>query len=306
MYYGTDTRAQSLLIGAVVGILLFMHGPIRVAARARVAIRVAAAVGAAYTLWLFWRMSERTDALYQGGFLFAALAVSAVIVSVVQPDRGVLGRVRCRSRRCAGSAASPTASTSGTGRCTSRSPTTRTGLDGFALLARPPRGERRARARCRSTRSSSPIRAGTFRLPKPQIVALVVAAALVVGRVRHHDRRRRLGRRETSAPARARRAEAQAAATGGDPRDNPPARCAAAADRRCCSWATRSRARLGSGSRPSARAAASAVWNRGRLGCGLFYGGSVYEGGELAAGRPRAATGARTWPEQLDSSSPTS
>ena len=37
-------------------------------------------------------MSERTDALYQGGFLIAALAVSAVIVSVVQPDRGVLGR----------------------------------------------------------------------------------------------------------------------------------------------------------------------------------------------------------------------
>ncbi len=29
VYYGTDTRAQSLLIGAVVGILLFQHGPIR-------------------------------------------------------------------------------------------------------------------------------------------------------------------------------------------------------------------------------------------------------------------------------------
>src|SRR5436190_17413832 len=73
VYYGTDTRAQSLLIGAVVGILLFMHGPLRSFA-ARLAIRVAALVGAGYTLWLFWRMSERTDALYQGGFLFAALA----------------------------------------------------------------------------------------------------------------------------------------------------------------------------------------------------------------------------------------
>ena len=29
VYYGTDTRAQSLLIGAVVGILVFRHGPIR-------------------------------------------------------------------------------------------------------------------------------------------------------------------------------------------------------------------------------------------------------------------------------------
>ena len=33
VYYGTDTRAQSLLIGAVVGILLFMHGPIADAPR---------------------------------------------------------------------------------------------------------------------------------------------------------------------------------------------------------------------------------------------------------------------------------
>jgi hypothetical protein len=41
------------------------------------------------------------------------------------------------------------------------------------------------------------------------------------------------------------------------------------------------------------------VWNRGRLGCGLFYGGSVYLGGELvpvdAACDWRAA-----WPEQID------
>src|SRR5262249_49915567 len=91
VYYGTDTRAQSLLIGAVVGILLYMHGPLRTR-WARLAIRVAAVVGATYTLWEFWRMSERTDALYQRGFLLAALSVSAVIVSVVQPDRGVLGQ----------------------------------------------------------------------------------------------------------------------------------------------------------------------------------------------------------------------
>ena len=48
--------------------------------------------GAVYTIWLWSRMSERTDVLYQGGFLLAALAVACVIVSVTQPDRGVLGR----------------------------------------------------------------------------------------------------------------------------------------------------------------------------------------------------------------------
>ena len=114
VYYGTDTRAQSLLIGAVVGILLFLHGPIR-SLYARTAVRVAAVVGAGYTLWLFWRMSERTDALYQGGFLLAALAVSAVIVSVVQPDPRSPRRDSCPWRHCGGSGGSPTASTSGTG-----------------------------------------------------------------------------------------------------------------------------------------------------------------------------------------------
>ncbi len=38
-------------------------------------------------------MSERTDNLYRGGFLLAAIAVALVIVSVVQPDRGALGAV---------------------------------------------------------------------------------------------------------------------------------------------------------------------------------------------------------------------
>ena len=66
-----------------------MHGPIRTAI-ARYALRAAAAVGAIYTLWLWWRMSERTDALYRGGFVLAALAVSAVIASVVQPDGSIL------------------------------------------------------------------------------------------------------------------------------------------------------------------------------------------------------------------------
>ncbi|HEX9466985.1 MAG TPA: acyltransferase, partial [Acidimicrobiia bacterium] len=90
VYYGTDTRAQSLLMGAVLGIVLFLHGPIR-SLVARIALRAFAIVGAGYTLWLWWRMSERTDALYQGGFVLAALAVAAVIASVVQPDRGALG-----------------------------------------------------------------------------------------------------------------------------------------------------------------------------------------------------------------------
>ena len=132
-------------------------------------------------------MSERTDALYQGGFLLAALAVSAVIVvgGAARPRRARPRSSRCR--RCAGSGASRTASTSGTGRCTSRSPTQRTGLDGFWLLA-----VRIAVSVALAALSfyalERPIRAGTFRLPKPQIVALTAVRALVAAGVRHHCR----------------------------------------------------------------------------------------------------------------------
>jgi len=90
VYYGTDTRAQSLLMGALVGVLLLVHGPIR-SRVGLLALRTAAWVGAVYTLWLWWRMSERTDLLYRGGFLTASLAVIAIIASVTQPQRGALG-----------------------------------------------------------------------------------------------------------------------------------------------------------------------------------------------------------------------
>jgi peptidoglycan/LPS O-acetylase OafA/YrhL len=91
VYYGTDTRAQSLLMGAVAGILVFWHGPLRTVVARRV-LRVLAFAGAGYTLWLWSSMSENTTALYRGGFLLASLSVVLVIVSVTQPDRGVLGR----------------------------------------------------------------------------------------------------------------------------------------------------------------------------------------------------------------------
>ena len=78
-------------MGAVASILVYLHGPIRTAFMQR-ALRVLAVIGAGYTLWLWSTLSERSDALYRGGFLLASLAVVLVIVSVTQPNRGLLGR----------------------------------------------------------------------------------------------------------------------------------------------------------------------------------------------------------------------
>jgi hypothetical protein len=45
------------------------------------------------------------------------------------------------------------------------------------------------------------------------------------------------------------------------------------------------------------------VWNRGRLGCGLFYGGSVIEGGEVTPVDPKCDWNAQ-WPDDLDKFTP--
>jgi peptidoglycan/LPS O-acetylase OafA/YrhL len=308
VYYGTDTRAQSLLIGAVVGILLFMHGPLRTRI-ARVAIRVAAVVGAGYTLWLFWRMSERTDALYQGGFLFAALAVSAVIVSVVQPDRGVLGRfLSLTPLRWVGRISYglylwhwPVYLT-----LTEK----RIGLDGVALLS-----VRVAVSVAFATLSfyalERPIRAGTFKLPAPRIIAVAAVTALVAGvfftttgggeSIAARTERALSG--GAVAPKATPPSTAATGATGADgttdangaPIPPPPPKVMIVGDSVAGT--------IGLGYDDLGASSGLTVWNRGRLGCGLFYDGQIIEGGELQPVDSHCDWRA-TWPIQLDQFKP--
>ncbi|MEX1007233.1 MAG: acyltransferase family protein [Acidimicrobiia bacterium] len=180
VYYGTDTRAQSLLLGAIAAILVYLHGPIRSRA-ARLVLRAAALVGAVYTLWLWSHMSERTDGLYRGGFLLAALAVVAVIVSVTQPDRGTIGlALSWFPLRWIGMISYglylwhwPVYLTL---------TTARTGVEGNALLFL-----RLATTFVLADLSyylvERPIRRGTLRIPRPALVIPAVAGALVVALV---------------------------------------------------------------------------------------------------------------------------
>ena len=300
VYYGTDTRAQSLLIGAVVGILLFQHGPIR-SLYARTAIRIAAVAGGLYTLWLFWRMSERTDALYQGGFLLAALAVSAVIVSVVQPDRGVLGRaLSVAPLRWVGRISY--------GLYLWHWPVyltlthTRTGLDGVTLL-----GARLAVSFAFATVSfyalEQPIRRRTLRLPKPHFVALGTAVAIVVAVFATTT-----GGGDSVAARTTSALRANAAA----PQPAPPSRPAAAGGGATTAPVAPTKimvvgdsvaGSLGLGFQTLGPPNNLWVWNRGRLGCGLNYGGSVYEGGELVPVDPGCNWHA-SWPDELTSFKP--
>ena len=305
VYYGTDTRAQSLLIGAVRRHRA-VHARAAAHRAARLAVRVAAVVGAGYTLWLFSRMSERTDALYQGGFLIAALAVSAVIVSVVQPDRGFLGRFLSVSPlRWVGRISY--------GLYLWHWPVyltlteTRTGLDGFWLLV-----VRVAVSVGLAALSfyavERPIRAGTFRLPKPKIVAVAAATALVVAvfatttgggdsvaaSTEHALACERAGARRRAAHDHSRHRYRRG-----------PATTTPVAPLKVMVVGDSVAGTLGLGFQNRSASTGLTVWNRGRLGCGMFYDGSVYRVASSLRSA-RGATGARSGRLSSSCSSPTS
>ena len=106
-YYGTDTRAQALLIGAALAIVLahplprrrsgavptttlvrgFTPGP-----AARAALVAVGGVGLATVLWLAYSVDATSTWIYRGGFTLVALATAAVIASVALLPASPWGR----------------------------------------------------------------------------------------------------------------------------------------------------------------------------------------------------------------------
>jgi hypothetical protein len=86
-YFGTDSRAQALLIGCALAAYLSQFGRRVSTAGRHLLLGVLAALGAGGTIWL-WSHAVGTDAwLYHGGLTAAALAVAAVLAhAVVSPS----------------------------------------------------------------------------------------------------------------------------------------------------------------------------------------------------------------------------
>jgi len=98
IYYGTDTRAAGLLIGAALA-LVWMPEQLRVRGRAGGAgwLLDAAGLGALAALLGFYRwLDEFQPFLYRGGFAAVALATAVVIAAAVHPNArlipGLLGQ----------------------------------------------------------------------------------------------------------------------------------------------------------------------------------------------------------------------
>ncbi len=88
IYYGTDTRAQALLVGALLAFLFARWDP-RAAGRhrraARVGLDLLGLAGAGYLAWAMLTMDDGTRSLYEGGFSLVAIAAAAVVAAAMVP-----------------------------------------------------------------------------------------------------------------------------------------------------------------------------------------------------------------------------
>ncbi len=87
LYFGTDTRAQSLLVGAALGAAIRIPAAYRPGVRAQRWAGPAGAVGLVVFLLLATVISDTTPALYRGGFLLSACAGAALIWGALGDNR---------------------------------------------------------------------------------------------------------------------------------------------------------------------------------------------------------------------------
>lgn len=94
VYYGTDTRAQAMLMGAALAVVVTLHGPLR-SRGGRTALSVAAALGLVVVVapWFASNATRVHDVFYgQFGLLVYSVASAIVIWRLAQPSPGVFGR----------------------------------------------------------------------------------------------------------------------------------------------------------------------------------------------------------------------
>ncbi len=100
LYYGTDTRTQEIMVGALLAIaapavVRWRHRDTATATAGRWRGRLVGGLGilgAAFLVWALHAVSGQGNFLYRGGFLLVAVAAAGVIAAVVHQPAGVLGR----------------------------------------------------------------------------------------------------------------------------------------------------------------------------------------------------------------------
>jgi len=92
VYYGTDTRASSLIVGALLAMFATRHTFGKRVLEQRV-LHGAALVAVGVLGWMWATTTDGPSWLYLGGFLVAALLVAVVIADVSQEQLGPVGKL---------------------------------------------------------------------------------------------------------------------------------------------------------------------------------------------------------------------
>ena len=292
-YYGSDTRAQAVLVGAALAVV-WHRRPDAVATRARGLVAVLGGVGVLVTAWLWTSAPDSDRWMYRGGFLLAAVATAAVLAVVARPDPGRAALVLTFAPvRWIGTisyglylwhwpiyvALTPT----------------RTGLDGSALL-----GVRLAVTTALAAASyyvvEAPIRHGVLhswrRLAVIPAVGAVVAV-LVVATSRNQPLAAPVGA-ALGAPVARSTGGAVAPVTTTPAPETPAGPAATPTDRRVVVVGDSVAMTLAEGLRASGAPRGIVVRNEGFLGCGISHGGRMWYFGRPEAIGPECAQ----WPER--------
>ncbi len=93
VYYGTDTRAFSLLIGAVLAFVWPSQKLVQqVSARARFSLDLAGVIALSVIGYMIWKTNEYDPFLYRGGMVLLSIA-AAVLIAVLAHPASLLGRI---------------------------------------------------------------------------------------------------------------------------------------------------------------------------------------------------------------------
>ena len=87
VYYGTDTHASALMIGAALALTWPLVKVAAAGGRVRLALDIAGAAGLVILAWAAWHLSGGNPVVYPYGLVLAALASGALILAAAAPGR---------------------------------------------------------------------------------------------------------------------------------------------------------------------------------------------------------------------------